>query len=298
MGAVIAAIASVMSWSAFLSVKSGKNPQVPAALSPIAFIIALLTSAVFVQQTLGRGVVVIPAGEVGVIETMGTVSTETLNSGVYFLNPLSKVVTYSTRLQDIKETVDTSSKEGLGFNLDVSLQYRLDPQKAGEVFSSLGDEGQQKEIIISRFRSFIRENTARYDLSEIYGEKRPEISQALALAMKNQLEPLGFVVEEALLRNVILPENIQKAIQEKVEMEQSNQKKELELISARKDAERKIVEAQGVADSQKILSESLTDNIIKMKAIEATQKLAESQNTKVLIMGGGQDKLPLILSDP
>ena len=116
--------------------------------------------------------------------------------------------------------------------------------------------------------------------------------------MKTQLEPLGFVVEEALLRNVILPENIQKAIQAKVEMEQSNQKKELELISARKDAERKIVEAQGVADSQKILSESLTDKILKMKAIEATQKLAESQNTKVLIMGGGQDKLPLILSDP
>lgn len=298
MGAVIAAIAALMSWSAFLTVKAGDNPKIPAALRPITFVIALLTSAAFLQQTLGRGIVVIPAGEVGVIETMGTVSPETLNSGVYFLNPLSEVVTYSTRLQDIKETVDTSSKEGLGFNIDVSLQYRLDPQKAGEVFSTLGDENQQKDIIISRFRSLIRENTAKYDLSAIYGEKRPEISQALVQAMKEQLQPLGFIVEEALLRNVILPENIQKAIQAKVEMEQSNQKKALELISAQKDAERKVVEARGVSDAQKILSESLTDNIIKMKAIEATQKLAESQNTKVLIMGGGQDKLPLILSDP
>jgi regulator of protease activity HflC (stomatin/prohibitin superfamily) len=135
-------------------------------------------------------------------------------------------------------------------------------------------------------------------LSTIYGEKRPEISRALVQAMTVQLEPLGFIVEEALLRNVILPENIQNAIQEKVAMEQNNQKKELELVSARKDAERKVIEAQGVANSQKILSQSLTDNIIKMKAIEATQKLAESQNTKLLIIGGGQDKLPLILSDP
>ena len=107
MGAVIAAIAALMSWSVFLTVKSGDNPKIPAALRPIAFCIALLTSAAFLQQTLGRGIVVIPAGEVGVIETMGTVSTNTLNSGVYFLNPLSEVVTYSTRLQDIKETVET-----------------------------------------------------------------------------------------------------------------------------------------------------------------------------------------------
>jgi regulator of protease activity HflC (stomatin/prohibitin superfamily) len=298
MGAVVAAIAALVSWSAFLTVKSKDNPQIPAILRPIAFVIALLTSVTFLQQTLGRGVVVIPAGEVGVIETMGSVSPNTLNSGVYFLNPLSKVVTYSTRLQDIKETVDTSSKEGLGFNIDVSLQYRLDPQKAGEVFSTLGDENQQRDIIISRFRSLIRENTAKHDLSAIYGDKRPEISQSLAKAMKTQLDPLGFIVEEALLRNVILPENIQNAIQEKVAVEQSNQKKELELISARKEAERKVIEAQGIADSQKILSQSLTDKIIQMKAIEATQKLAESQNTKVLIMGGGQDKLPLILSDP
>lgn len=298
MGAIISAIAALASWTVFVTVKNPDNPKIPKALRPLLFCIAMLMSALFLQQTLGRAVVVIPAGEVGVIETMGTVDSNTLSSGVYVLNPLSEVVTYSTRLQDIKETVDTSSKEGLNFNLDVSLQYRLDPAKAGEVFSSLGDEAQQREIIISRFRSLIRENTAKYDLSSIYGDKRAEISSALVESMKAQLEPLGFLVEEALLRNVILPENIQKSIQAKVEMEQNNQKKALELISAQKDAERKIVEAKGVADSQKILSQSLTDQIIKLKAIEATQKLAESPNTKVLIMGGGEGKLPIIMSDP
>ncbi|AIE75404.1 MULTISPECIES: prohibitin family protein [unclassified Synechocystis] len=298
MGAVISAIAALASWTVFISVKNPDNAKIPKLLRPLVFCFALLMSALFLQQTLGRAVVVIPAGEVGVIETMGTVDATPLTSGVYFLNPLSKVVTYSTRLQDIKETVDTSSKEGLNFNIDVSLQYRLNPEKAGEVFSSLGNEEQQREIIISRFRSLIRENTAKYDLSSIYGGKRAEISLVLVQSMQEQLEPLGFVVEEALMRNVILPENIQKAIQAKVEVEQSNQKKELELISAKRDAERKIIEAQGVADSQRIVSQSLTDQIIKLKAIEATQKLAESPNTKVLIMGSGEGNLPIIMSDP
>ncbi len=298
MGAVISAIAALASWTVFISVKNPDNPKIPKLLRPLVFCIALLMSALFLQQSLGRAVVVIPTGEVGVIETMGTVDATPLTSGVYFLNPFSKVVTYSTRLQDIKETVDTSSKEGLNFNIDVSLQYRLNPEKAGEVFSSLGSEEQQREIIISRFRSLIRENTAKYDLSSIYGDKRAEISLDLAQSMKEQLEPLGFLVEDALMRNVILPENIQKAIQAKVEVEQSNQKKQLELISAQRDAERKIIEAQGVADSQKILSQSLTDQIIKLKAIEATQKLAESPNTKVLIMGSGEGNLPIIMSDP
>ena len=162
----------------------------------------------------------------------------------------------------------------------------------------MGDESQQKSIIISRFRSLIRENTAKYELSVIYGDKRAEISRSLSTAMKEELEPLGFIVEEALLRNVILPENIQKAIQSKVAAEQNNQKKDLDLISARKNAERKIVEAQGVADAQKILSQSLTEEVLQMKAIEATQKLAESENTKIFIMGNGQGQLPFMLSNP
>jgi regulator of protease activity HflC (stomatin/prohibitin superfamily) len=115
-------------------------------------------------------------------------------------------------------------------------------------------------------------------------------------------------VEETLLRNIILPENIQAAIQAKVAVEQETQKIGLEVIKAKKESERKIVEAKGTADaqkilsrgtsdSQKILSEGLTDKIIKLKAIEATQELAKSPNSKVIIIGGGQDRLPLILSD-
>jgi len=292
----------------FFISKSQDNTANNKFIRPIALLIGLISTALVAIQALGRFALVIPAGEVGVVETLGEVSATTLNPGIHFLNPFAEVVTFSTRIQDIKETVDSTSKEGLNFKIDVSLQYRLDPLKAGDVFKKIGDPSQEKEIIISRFRSFIRQVTANHALTEIYGEKRVLISQSLHKAMKAQLEPLGFIVEETLLRNIILPENIQAAIQAKVAVEQETQKIGLEVIKAKKESERKIVEAKGTADaqkilsrgtsdSQKILSEGLTDKIIKLKAIEATQELAKSPNSKVIIIGGGQDRLPLILSD-
>jgi len=308
MSLIFSAIAALASWLVFFISKSQDNTANNKFIRPIALLIGLISTALVAIQALGRFALVIPAGEVGVVETLGEVSATTLNPGIHFLNPFAEVVTFSTRIQDIKETVDSTSKEGLNFKIDVSLQYRLDPLKAGDVFKKIGDPSQEKEIIISRFRSFIRQVTANYALTEIYGEKRVLISQSLHKAMKAQLEPLGFIVEETLLRNIILPENIQAAIQAKVAVEQETQKIGLEVIKAKKESERKIVEAKGTADaqkilsrgtsdSQKILSEGLTDKIIKLKAIEATQELAKSPNSKVIIIGGGQDRLPLILSD-
>jgi regulator of protease activity HflC (stomatin/prohibitin superfamily) len=297
MSLIFSAIAALVSWLVFFISKSQDNAANNKFIRPIALSIGLISTALVAIQALGRFAVVIPAGEVGVIETLGEVSATTLNPGIYFLNPFAEVVTFSTRIQDLKETVDSTSKEGLNFKIDVSLQYRLDPLKAGDIFKKIGDPSQEKDIITSRFRSFIRQVTANYALTEIYGEKRALISQRLHEEMKTQLEPLGFIVEETLLRNIILPENIQAAIQAKVAMEQETQKIGLEVIKAKKESERKIVEARGTADAQKILSEGLTDKIIKLKAIEATQELAKSPNSKVIIIGGGQDRLPLILSD-
>ena len=297
MSLIVSAIAALVSWLVFFTSKSQNNSTNNKLIRPIALLIGLISTALVAIQALGRFAVVIPTGEVGVIETLGKVSATTLNPGIHFLNPFTEVVTFSTRIQDLKETVDSTSKEGLNFKIDVSLQYRLDPLKAGEVFQKIGDPSQEKEIITSRFRSFIRQITANYTLTEIYGEKRSLISQSLQQAMISQLQPLGFIVEETLLRNIVLPENIQAAIQEKVAMEQETQKIALEVIKAKKESERKIVEARGTADAQKILSEGLTDKIIQLKAIEATQELAKSPNSKVIIFGGGKDKLPLILSD-
>lgn len=295
MGFIFSAIAALTSLIILITLKGREGDKTNQIIRSLALIIGLIAGLTLIIKTVLRFLIVIPAGEVGIAETLGQVSDNTLSPGVHLLNPFSDVVTFSTRLQDIKETVDTTSKEGLNFKLDVSLQYRLDPQKAGDVYQKLGEN--EKEILVSRFRSLIRQITANYDLQAIYGEKRPEIAQLLAQAMTQQLQPLGFIVEETLLRNIILPDNIQAAIQAKVAAEQENQKLDLEIIKTKKEGERKKVEAQGTAVAQKILSEGLTDKILKLKAIEATQKLAESQNSKIIIMGGSQDKLPLILSD-
>jgi regulator of protease activity HflC (stomatin/prohibitin superfamily) len=132
---------------------------------------------------------------------------------------------------------------------------------------------------------------------DIYGDQRDAIANNLEKAMIEQLKPLGFIVEATLLRNVILPENIQVAIQQKILAKQKIEAIDLEINLARKEAQKQKIEAQGKADAQKILTTTLTDRAIQLKAIEATQKLAESPNSKIIVFGGGQDKLPVILSD-
>lgn len=293
---IFSLITAVTSFSIFFSIKSQTDSPRNTALRALSFLVGLLALGYMTWSGLRRFWIVIPVGEVGIVESLGNIESQSLNPGVHFLNPFTDdLITFSTRLEDIKESVDTTSREGLNFKLDVSLQYRIDPTKAQEIYQKLGTD--EEEIIISRFRALIRQVTASYDLQTIYSEKRSEIAQTLYQTMNEQLKPLGFVVEQVLLRNIILPENIQAAIQSKVALEQENAKLDLEIIKAKKEAQRKKVEAQGISVAQKILSDGLTDKILKLKAIEAQQKLAESSNSKIIIMGNGQGSTPLILSD-
>lgn len=306
MKVIVAAITSLIAFIFALSKSNGTKEKNHRNVRAIALLIGTIAAFLAIYQLIFRFLVIVPAGTVGVVETLGQVSSRTLNSGVNWINPFSKVVNFSTRLKDLKETVSTTSSEGLNLDLDVSLQYRLEPDKAADIYKNIGIS--EEEIIISRFRSTIRQITASYEAKAIYGEKRQEIAQRLYQELSQQLNPLGFIVEESLLRKVVLPEKIQLAIQEKIEAEQAsesqqfvNQKKrqelEFELEKAKKEAERQKIEAQGIAESQKLISQSLTEQIIQLKAIEATQKLAESQNTKVIMIGRNQDGLPLILQE-
>ena len=273
----------------------------------IAFLIGVLAAIYSAYQLIFRFLVILPAGEVGVIEVFGKIQEKPLNSGIHWISPVAKVTKFSTRLQDIKETVTATSKEGLNLTLDVSLQYKINAQQAGMVYETIGTD--EEEILIPRFRSIIRQITASYDARDIYGEKRDLVAQTLREDMNKSLTSLGFVVEEVLLRNVILPEAIQKAIEQKLEAEQESQKQQFvnekerqaiafDLEKAKQEATRKKIEAQGIADSQRLLSQGLTEQLIQLKAIEATQKLAESENSKVIIIGGGENQLPLLLQNP
>ncbi|MBK4731080.1 prohibitin family protein [Oxynema sp. CENA135] len=247
----------------------------------IALLVGLVAAAASVFKTLA----IVPAGKVGVVEVFGTVMPRALGPGVHPVNPLGKVVQFSTRLRDIKETVTATSQEGLSLSIDVSLQYKLDPTTAPDVYQEIGKD--ETDILISRFRAIIREIVAAYDARSIYTDKRQEIAQRLRQEMRASLTPLGFEVETALLRDVALPENLQAAIEEKLQAEQESQRMEFVLQKERQEAERKKIEAQGIADFQSIVSQGLTSQFLQWKSIEATQNLANSNNSKVVIMGGG-----------
>lgn len=273
----------------YLSSAKIHKPQNRLAVQAIAILIAVVAAI----ASVFKNIVIIPAGNVGVVELFGQVSERPLNPGVHLINPFAEVEKFSTRLRDIKETVEATSQEGLAFNIDVSLQYKLEPQKAVEVYKAIGTD--ETEIVISRFRSVVRETTASYPAEAIYATKRQEVANRLRTRLAEQLMPLGFVIEEALLREVELPDTLQAAVQQKLKAEQESRQMAFVLEKERQEAERRRIEAKGIADAQKLVSQGLNPQVLQLKAIEATEKLASSDNTKVVIVGGGQGGLPINL---
>jgi regulator of protease activity HflC (stomatin/prohibitin superfamily) len=255
--------------------------------------VTVLIGSIAVVASILRVLVTVPPGNVGVVNVFGQVSDNTLSPGIHVMNPFAKVLNFSTRLKDVKENVDATSQEGLSLNLDVSLQYKIDPQKAATVYKTIGTD--ETQLVISRFRSTIRAIAANYPASAIYSTKRQEIAQQLDQQLTQQLPALGFVVEEALLRNVKMPNTLQAAIQEKLKAEQQNQQMKFVLEKERQEAERKRIEARGVADSQKIISAGLTNAVLQLRAIEATEKIAQSPNSKIVVIGSEKGGVPILI---
>ncbi|MEA5621730.1 prohibitin family protein [Nostoc sp. UHCC 0251] len=255
--------------------------------------IMILIGSIAVLNSFSRLLVIVPPGNVGVVNFFGEVSETTLNPGVHLLNPFSKVLNFSTRIKDIKENVDATSQEGLSLNLDVSLQYKLDPQKAATVYKTIGTD--ETQLVISRFRSTVRAITANYPANAIYSTKRQEIAQKIDQQLTQDIPALGFIVEEALLRNIKMPDTLQAAIQNKLKTEQENQQMKFVLDKERQEAQRKLIEARGIADSQKILSGGLSNQVLQLRAIEATEKLAQSNNSKLVIIGSEKSAAPIMI---
>ena len=289
MSFIVSTIASLASILVFLnSQRLVDHRPTQLIIKAIAGLIALITTV----HALSRLLVVIPAGTVGVEDFQGKVSERTLPAGVHVINPFADVVQFSTRLRDLKEEIAATSKEGLALGIDVSIQYRVDPAKAASIYQNIGIE--EREIVVSRFRAISREIVSGYPAEDVYAAKREEISLKLAEKLRSQLAPIGFIVDEALLRNVKVPETLQAAIQQRLKAEQENLQMKFILEKEKQEADRKRIEAKGSADAQKILAEGLTPAVLQLRAIEATEKLAQSQNSKLVILGNSQNT-PLIL---
>jgi regulator of protease activity HflC (stomatin/prohibitin superfamily) len=288
MAFIVSLLTTLVSLSVYFSSKKMVSPQSRSRVQAIAIVIGLISILVCFSRTLR----VISVGNVGVVESFGDVAERPLTPGIHAVNPFSDLEVFSTRLQDVTEDVEVTSQEGLTFNLHVSLQYRLKPDQVVNFYQSIGDN--ESEIIRSRFRSTVREITASYPAESVYSSRRQEVSEQMQERLSEQLEPLGFSVEGAYLREVVLPETLQAAIQEKLSAEQESQQMAFTLERERQEAERKRVEAQGVADAQTIVARSLTAEALQLRAIEATESLAASDNAKVVVIGGGEGGAPLV----
>lgn len=292
MSFIVSTIASLVSLAVFFSSKGlVDNRKIQLVIKAISGSIAVLAGI----NALSRLIIVIPVGNIGVEYFQGKVSNRTLPSGIYAINPFSDIVQFSTRLRDIKEEISATSKEGLALNIDISIQYRIDPAKAGNVYQNIGTD--EREIVISRFRAIAREIVAGYPAEAVYSTKREEISLQLREKLRLYITPLGFVVDEALLRNVKIPETLQEAIQQRLKAEQENLQMQFVLAKEKQEAERKRIEAKGRADAQKILAESLTPAILQLRTIEANEKLSLAPNSKLVILGNGQNTSLILPSD-
>jgi prohibitin 1 len=289
LSALIALIALV-AWSKLARGGRADSLAVEGASRAGAGIVAVLAALVAVSQVL----TVIPAGHVGVVDFFGTVSPVTLKAGINLVNPLARVFKFSVKTQEIKETMDVPSKEGLTVQLEISTLFHLDPDKAAQVYKSIGPNYIQI-ILEPQFRSVARGVTAGYEAKALYTSEREMLAEIIQKDLQKLVGPRGITVESSPLRRVGLPVGLTQAIEEKLRAEQESQRMQFVLQKEKQEAERKRIEAQGIADFQTIVTKGISEPLLRWKGIEATEKLAASQNAKVVIIGAGKDGLPLIL---
>jgi regulator of protease activity HflC (stomatin/prohibitin superfamily) len=247
--------------------------------------IAAALLGVFGLIGLSQCAVIVPAGHVGVIDTFGKVSEQVLQPGLNWRNPLSKVVNLSVQTQELKETTQAPSKEGLMLEVDVSVLYRLNPEQAKQIYQTIGTN-YPEVVMLPQFRSLIRNTTSQFNVQDLYTSQRQAVTKQLQTDLNNILSPRGILIEDAPLRNVNLPENLRQTIETKLQADQESQRMQFVLAKEKQEADRKRIEAQGQADAQKILSQGLSEPVLKFRQIEAMQKLADSKNSKVIVLGG------------
>jgi regulator of protease activity HflC (stomatin/prohibitin superfamily) len=250
----------------------------------------------------------IDAGSVGIESLFGKVSDRTLSSGLNFVNPLVEITTIDTKTQNYTMSAvhDEGDKEGddairiltadgLQVEIDLTILYRVIPSEAPKIYREIGPTYVEK-IVRPITRTRIRDNAVNYDAVALYSTKRDEFQNRISKQIEQEFKARGIFLENVLIRNINLPESVKKTIESKINAEQDSQKMQFVLSKEKQEAERKRVEAQGIADYQRIISESLTDRQLQYEQIKAQKELAASPNSKIVIMGG-KGNTPLILGD-
>ena len=256
--------------------------------------VLLVVIGIFVFLGFFNPLVVIPAGHVGVRDFFGMVSDRVMGPGVHLVLPMTRVIKMTIQTQEMKETADVPSQEGLIMSLEASLLYRLDPARAPHMYKTVG-RNYPMIVVDPQMRSAIREVTASYDAKALYSSQRDRLAHEIMEHFTKLTAGRGIIAEAVLLRKVGLPEVVANAIQEKLRREQEAEQMKFVLQKEQQEAERKRIEAQGIADFQRIVASGISQQLLEWKGIEATEKLALSQNTKIVVVGNPKSGLPIIL---
>jgi regulator of protease activity HflC (stomatin/prohibitin superfamily) len=255
----------------------------------IGFVVLGIVTSSFVQ---------IDAGQVGVKKLFGNVQPEVLTSGLHIINPLFEVDRMDVRTQNYTmsgihdegtktgdDAIRVLTADGLEVTIDLTVLYRVVPTEAPRLVRETGSDYETK-IVRPIARTRIRDNAVYYDAVALFSSKRDEFQNRIFKGIEADFKSRGLLLENLLVRNITLPAAVKGTIEQKIQAEQEAQKMQFVLQKEKQEAERKRVEAQGIADYQRIISESLTDKQLQYEQIKAMKELAQSTNAKIIMMGG------------
>ena len=273
-------------------------------LTPYSRLIKIVGFVIIIAAALTSSVVQINPGEIGVQKLFGKVNNNTLESGLNLVNPLVEVVTFDIRTQNytmsgVQDEGDKSgddairvlTADGLEVVIDLTVLYKLIPSQAPRILQEIGTD-YRNTIVRPICRTKIRDNAVYYEAVALYSTKRDEFQARIFKTIESDFKARGLLLEQLLVRNITLPSSVKATIESKINAEQDAQKMTFVLQKEKQEAERKRVEAQGIADYQKILSTGLSDKQLQYEMIKA---IATSPNAKLIIMNGGKNSTPVIL---
>ena len=296
---VVLIIVGILILAVGFNVKKTNSP-----ISSYGGIIKTVGFAVIGLAVIVSSVVQVNPGEIGVQKLFGKVNNNTLKSGLNLINPLAEVVTFDIRTQNYTmsgvrdegeksgdDAIRVLSADGLEVIIDLTVLYKLVPSEAPRILQEIGTD-YRNTIVRPICRTKIRDNAVYYDAVALYSTKRDEFQSRIFATIEKDFKSRGLLLEQLLVRNITLPTSVKATIESKINAEQEAQKMTFVLQKEKQEAERKRVEAQGIADYQKILSTGLSDKQLQYEMIKA---IATSPNAKLIIMNGGKSGTPVIL---
>jgi len=272
----------------------------PSPNSHFSGVITIVGVVIVVIGLLSSSVKVIEPGKIGVQSLFGKVQSDVLESGLHFIDPVVEVTEFDARTQNYTmsavstegdktgdDAIRVLSSDGLEVTIDLSVLYRVTPSKTPFILQNLGADYVEK-IVRPIARTAIRDNAVSYEAVALYSTKRQEFQDKIFRTISNSFAKNGIELQQVLVRNISLPASVKASIESKINAEQDAQKMQFVLQKERQEADRKRVEAQGIADYQKILSTGLSDKQLQYESINAQKAIALSPNTKIIIMGSGK----------